>query len=51
MGNESLDSDDMATRKTKILGNKREESLGSLSDAIGNLRRTVPARPLEAACY
>jgi hypothetical protein len=50
VGNDSLGSDGMAMGKTKILRNKREEFLDSLSDAIGDLRRMIPARLIEAPC-
>jgi hypothetical protein len=49
MGNDSFESDGMDMRNEKILGNKRGNFLGSLLDAIGGLRRTMPARLLVIA--
>jgi hypothetical protein len=46
MGNDSLESDGKDTTKNTILENKMENFLGSLLDAIGEIRRTRPARLL-----
>jgi hypothetical protein len=46
MGNDSSESGGMATTKKTILGNKKENFLGSLLDAIGEIRKTRPARLL-----
>jgi hypothetical protein len=46
MGKASLEFDGMDTVKKKILGNNNENFLGSLLDAIGEIRKQGPARLL-----